>query len=380
MMKVAHYTDDFSLHQTNLADELYSILGDNFKYFEMCQNADEERRKYQEIGERPYLVRVWRDDTDLKKAREWAVAADVVMFATSETVVDLIKIRLKKNLLTFEGGERWFKKGLANMFSPLFLHYQWLYHTYFFKKPIYKLCASAYGANDQYLLNSYKGRCYKWGYFTKVGDKEPLLGREESDMTRMMWCARFIDWKHPELPVKLAAKLKEHGYRFTLDMFGGGVEMNNIKALISKLGVGDVVRLNGNRSNDDILGEMRNHDIFLFTSDRKEGWGAVLNEAMSNGCAVVASSAIGSVPFLVKDGINGMIFKDGHLESLNEKVEFLINNPSLRKTMVQEAFMTMRDIWSPRQGALNFIKMSEDLLQGRDSSIQDGPCSKAFPI
>ena len=30
---------------------------------------------------------------------------------------------------------------------------------------------------------------------------------------------------------------------------------------------------------------------------------------MSNGCVLVASHAIGSVPFLIKDRITGMIFK-----------------------------------------------------------------------
>ena len=49
---------------------------------------------------------------------------------------------------------------------------------------------------------------------------------------------------------------------------------------------------------------MEKSEIFLFTSDKGEGWGAVLNESMNSACAVVASHAIGSVPFLLKDGEN----------------------------------------------------------------------------
>ena len=52
--------------------------------------------------------------------------------------------------------------------------------------------------------------------------------------------------------------------------------------------------------NAKILQEMRKHEIFLFTSDRNEGWGAVSNESMSNGCMLVGSDGIGSIPFLVK--------------------------------------------------------------------------------
>jgi glycosyltransferase involved in cell wall biosynthesis len=40
--------------------------------------------------------------------------------------------------------------------------------------------------------------------------------------------------------------------------------------------------------------------VFIFTSDRNEGWGAVLNEAMGSGCAVVAADLIGSVPYLIE--------------------------------------------------------------------------------
>lgn len=45
---------------------------------------------------------------------------------------------------------------------------------------------------------------------------------------------------------------------------------------------------------------MRESHIFIFTSDRGEGWGVVLSEAMANGCTVVASNKIGAAPFLVK--------------------------------------------------------------------------------
>ena len=58
-----------------------------------------------------------------------------------------------------------------------------------------------------------------------------------------MWCARFIDWKHPELVVKLAKKLKADGYNFRLDMYGDGKMKSDIHKLIQALGLNDCVRL-----------------------------------------------------------------------------------------------------------------------------------------
>lgn len=132
--------------------------------------------------------------------------------------------------------------------------------------------------------------------------------------------------------------------------------------------------------NEEILKAMRKHDIFLFTSDKNEGWGAVANEAMSNGCVIVASDAIGSVPFLVRDGDNGCVFESGNLDMLCEKVEWLLNNPMERSRMAINAYRMMRDVWSPANAAKNFIKLIEDLQSEKASLITDGPCSKAYPI
>ena len=44
-------------------------------------------------------------------------------------------------------------------------------------------------------------------------------------------------------------------------------------------------------------------------SGRKEGWGAVVNEAMSSGCAVVADAEAGSVPYLIENSKDGFIYR-----------------------------------------------------------------------
>lgn len=191
---------------------------------------------------------------------------------------------------------------------------------------------------------------------------------------------KILKLKHPELPIKMAARLKAKGYKFMLDMYGSGGELGNTKKLVEKLDVGDMVSFKGNMPNDRILSAMRRHGIFLFTSDKNEGWGAVANEAMSNGCAIVASNAIGSIPFLVKDGENGCIFESCNLDSLCEKVEWLFNNPGKRLEIATNAYYTMRNIWSPRIAANNFLKLVEDLQDNNDTSIMEGPCSKAYPI
>ena len=161
-------------------------------------------------------------------------------------------------------------------------------------------------------------------------------------------------------------------------MYGSGVESVNTKHLINKMNVADCVNLCGNRPNEDIINIMRSHHIFLFTSDRNEGWGAVANEAMSNGCAVIASGAIGSVPFLINNGVNGLIFKDQDVNDLLNKTMLLINRPDLRADLVRKAYSTMHDVWSPRNAAKSFIKLAESALDNNIKVPEVGPCSFSF--
>lgn len=163
-------------------------------------------------------------------------------------------------------------------------------------------------------------------------------------------------------------------------MYGSGPEHDRIKALISSLGLQDCVFLKGNLPNDEILQEMKQHDIFLFTSDRHEGWGAVLNESMSNGCAVIASDKIGSVPFLIEDGVNGLIFKDQSVDDLTLKLEYLINNPDKCTELGNRAISTMCNIWSPGNAARNLLKLIDGIKSGNPQIIDSGPCSPAYPI
>lgn len=381
-LKIVFFSNFINHHQVLVSDELSRLTGGKYYFVElqpMCEWLKEGG--YADFSSKSYVISLWKDEQSKILAERICEEADIAIFAGNESLKYQI-IRAKKGKICFEVSERWLKKGLCNLFSPRLIRNMWYYHTLFRSKPVYKLCASAFGAQDQYFLHSYENRCYKWGYFTKVNtlDIESSKYAESRVSTiKFMWCARFLNWKHPELPVKLAARLKQKKYEFLIDMYGTGKELEITKNLAKKLGVEDVVNFCGNRPNDEILKEMRKHDIFLFTSDRNEGWGAVLNEAMSNGCAVVGSDEIGSVPFLIEDGVNGLIFKSRDLDSLEKKVVYLIEHPNERARMVKNAYRTMREVWSPENAAKQLLNLIKAIQSGDESLIpKSGPCSKAL--
>lgn len=348
-------------HQLPVADEFYGQLGDDYHYIATHPLPEWlVKGGYNPSLDRPYIIRTYLGDENMQFARRLIDESDVVIIGSAP--LDWVYKRKKENKVTFHYSERWLKTFSLKIFYPKGIYLRWKHFTQFRDNRLYMLCASAFTSKDVKWYGAFPHKCFKWGYFTKVDEEflveAPNLGASTSEITPLMWCARFLRLKHPELPVQLANRLKQKGYKFNIDMFGSGDEFQNIEAMISKLGVSDCVKLKGNLPNEDILKEMRKHSIFLFTSDRNEGWGAVLNEAMSNGCAVVGSHEIGSVPFLIRDGENGLIFKSKSISSLEKKVTYLMDHPDDCLRLREEAVRTMKEVWSPYNAAKSFIKLA----------------------
>ena len=376
-MRIVFISNALTPHQIPLCDEWHGMDDIKFTFIEAAQ-IDKRTLPigWRATSSRSYVVDFTTYHNDYAHYQQIIDDAEVVIIGS--VGVDNVENRLKNGGITFIYSERIYKNFKELLKMPV--HLVKFNRSYGGFKNLYLLCASAFSAYDYNRINCFKGKSFKWGYFTSVVDNIGLQCKFtdlNTNVLSFMWCSRFLDWKHPELPVKMAAILKKKGYNFHLDMYGCGPELESVKSLINTLNVQDVVSLKGEMPNTEIIDAMRKHDIFLFTSDQYEGWGAVANEAMSNCCTLVASSKIGSVPFLVKHRSNGCIFESENLSSLVEQAEWLINNPLKVKELALNAYETLHDVWSPRVAAQRLVKLVGELTAGRETPFTCGPCSKA---
>lgn len=393
-MKIAFFLNRLNHHQVNVADNLYTLLGEDYKFVELCEpNVGSQKGDFTDYSQKPYLIQAWKSISAKSIASQIADTFDACIFGTLASL-PYQKQRLKKNKLSFEVSERWLKQGFKNILSPTISK---MFMTYWLegwnKKKLYKLCSSAFASSDHYRLGMYKGRCYKWGYFTRVAEIETCsiapIGNSKTRNTSLMWCSRYLLLKHPELPILMAERLKKTGCCFHLDMYGEGEYKQKTIDLVESLGLSDCVSFIGSKPNSELMEDMKKHDIFLFTSDKNEGWGAVANESMSNGCVLVGSDAVGSAPYLIKEGNNGFMFKSSKtscsfnnpdlraLDSLCEKVEWLLAHPIERMQMRENAVKQMHELWSPENAAKSLVVLIENIMQGFDTPLMEGPCSKA---
>lgn len=238
---------------------------------------------------------------------------------------------------------------------------------------MYLLCAGAYVARDYLRTLNFRGHTYKWGYFpeTKYYDIDELISKKEP--ASILWAGRLIKWKHPEASIYVAEQLKKDGYNFTLNIVGDGELFKHLEDAIIEKGLNKNVNLLGAMRPDQVREQMEKAQIFLFTSDSNEGWGAVLNESMNSGCAVVAAACIGSVPFLINESINGLTYTKDH--DLYIKTKFLLDNPEARRRIGEAAYKTISEEWNAFTATERLLELSRKLKKRESTPYVDGPCS-----
>lgn len=372
-MKVIVLSNYFNHHQKPLADAMYAILGDEYHFVE-TSDVPEFRKKlgYQKLSA-PYVLQY--------KGNACAVIDHMIMEADAviygEAPLSIIKDRYNAGKLILRDDESRYKNPNRYIKWPVYTYKSlWLNKGYL-------LCASAYAPLDYFLSGMNPRRCFRWGYFTELKkyDIHSLMEQKKKNVSAngisILWAGRLISLKHPETIIYVAERLKEKGLNFNLCVIGGGELEYKIKGLVKKKCLDRVIHFCGVMSPAEVRSYMEKSDIFMFTSDRQEGWGAVLNESMNSGCAVVADGNIGSVPYLIENGVNGLVYKSKNWTDLCDKVEWLVRHPKEMNLMGRNAYETMATIWNAQTAARNLLGLCESLLQEKHTPVTDGPCSQA---
>lgn len=373
-MFLIYISNRYTNHQVDLCESFLHYF-DKFYFVEIESNKNRVLPEGKCVKSTPDFVVPCEKINTIK---DEITQADVVLVGSVPH--DLIEPRLKKGLLTFKYSERICKKNIPWHKIPIRrIRYHFSYNRY---SKYYLLCASAYSSYDFSLTNSFVNKTYKWGYFPKVNsfsiDQIMSHKHDNNKNIKLLWVGRLIDWKHPELAISVAEELRNRCLDFSLDIVGFGAMKDELQRIIIDRKLDKNVHLLGTLTSNDVHQLMLNSDIFLFTSDFNEGWGAVLNEAMSNGCAVVASHAIGAVPFMLNNGENGLIYKCGDNGSLISCVIQLMGSSEKRNFLGRNAISTIRKDWNAGEAARRFHMLSLSMISNQSPIyFSSGPCSKA---
>lgn len=377
-MKFTFFSNFLSPHQVPFSQAMERQKDVDFRFVATSRVTEE----YLALGypdedsAHDFCLTAYGSDENRERALELARTSDVILIGSAPKEYSRESIAAGAMVLRYS--ERLFKHRQYKVLPPKKFAGIWLRYLQTAARPVYLLCSSAYAAADYAKACAFSGKAYKWGYFPQTlhYDLPSLLDNKQA--ASLLWCGRLIGLKHPELAVKTAARLRREGVPFTLKIIGTGELEQPLRRMIEEEKLTDCVFLLGSMPPRQVRRQMEQAQIFLFPSDFHEGWGAVVNESMNSGCAVVASHAPGSVPYLIRNGENGLIYENGDDEAFYRKVRYLLEHPRRCRELGAAAYRTITELWNAETAAERLLCLIDELKRhGKCGLYTDGPCSPA---
>jgi len=327
-MTFALYTNSVSAHQLPLAREIVKRVGaENFRYIytgTTLQGGNQEV-----AASEPWII---KDDGT------WLETCDVLLCGGLRPF-GLFERRAAKGLKTFYQSERWFKPihglpGWLRLLHSGYLKMVCRFRRLAADRNFHVLPIGPHAKRDFRLLGIPGSKMMDWGYFVAPSILPPPPPRTSTSTRalRVLWVGRMLALKRVDTIIRAVVSAAKHGTPITCTIVGSGPEESRLKSLAKRLEQKvnkSIVHLHLPPPPQALftflppvpLAEvrelMRSHDVYVFSSNGEDGWGAVVSEAMEEGMCVLGSRATGAPPTLLP---SGYLFNCGDWRALSKRL------------------------------------------------------------
>jgi colanic acid/amylovoran biosynthesis glycosyltransferase len=200
---------------------------------------------------------------------------------------------------------------------------------------------------------------------------KPATANQPDHDTRIISVGRLVEKKGFNHLVEACAILAKKGYAFHCSIIGEGLQ-NKLQKQIDALGLREHISLQGAKNIDEILQLYQQSDIFalpcvIARSGDRDGMPNVLLEAMALQLPVITTPVTGNTE-LVQDGTNGLMVREADANSLALAIERLINDPSLRRELGQQARQTILDEFDIHQTTVKLALIFQNMQALKNSN------------
>jgi glycosyltransferase involved in cell wall biosynthesis len=364
-MRLLQVSNIVSHHQIPLARSLVAALGpDSFRFAAThAPNPARQRLGWSCQAKDPWVLRAGERPEDQAAFQQWWQDADVVLCGPRRC--DLFASRLARQKLLLYMSERWWKPpiGMWRLAHPRFLRMALQFRRLAASPRFHLLAIGGHAAADMRRCGLFAGRVWQWGYFTDVPQHLPD-GAPRREIFNVLWAGRMLGWKRVDTLVRAFAELRSQCPAALLTLVGDGPCRGQLERLARRLGSLPATRFESSLPAAEVRQRMRNAHVYVLPSNGYEGWGAVINEAMSEGCAVVASRAAGAAATMLQDGRNGLLFTPGDWRTLAQQLRRLHDDEPLRRRLADTGRADVAALWSPRVAAERLLQFAAALLAG----------------
>ncbi|GIT89246.1 glycosyltransferase family 4 protein [Roseobacter sp. OBYS 0001] len=144
---------------------------------------------------------------------------------------------------------------------------------------------------------------------------------------RVIFVGRLDAVKGVPLLLDAAAALRARHPDARITIVGDGPHREQLEAQVARLGLGEMVKFLGYRSQDAVADLLAEADMLVLPSFA-EGVPVVLMEAMAARLPVIASQVAG-VGELVEDGVSGHVIPAGDTQTLIARMDRLLSHPEV---------------------------------------------------
>ena len=167
---------------------------------------------------------------------------------------------------------------------------------------------------------------------------------EDKEDRLILYVGRLSNEKRPEVLLEACNRARREGFSFKLLILGDGPLRNQIADAIVRMGMTDIVTLEGYVPHSQIYQFFQRGAIFVLPSIR-EGVSVSLLEAMSSGCLCIVSD-IPDNQEIIRHMRNGILFRPDDVEDLADKLRWANSNPSKVAIITRRARQTIQQNYS----------------------------------
>lgn len=172
---------------------------------------------------------------------------------------------------------------------------------------------------------------------------------------------RLAEVKRQDILIRALGLLRAAHPTVRLLVVGDGPERTKLEVLAAELALTDRVRFAGYQPRPEQY--LRAMDVFSLTS-RSEGFPVSLLEAWRAGAAV-AATAVGGIPAVVADGVDGLLFPPGDPAAAAAALGRLLADPGLRQRLAAAGRAALAERYSLDRMAAEYERRYRDLLATR---------------
>jgi rhamnosyl/mannosyltransferase len=185
-----------------------------------------------------------------------------------------------------------------------------------------------------------------YGVSPRLGGRGKRLGggavRRNDGPVRLLFVGRLVYYKGIDVLLKALSLAPEANLR----IIGDGADRARLEALSIQLGVASRTQFVGPLSDDELLKEYMDADVFVLPSvSRAEAFGLAMVEAMSNGLPAISTSLGTGTDWVNLDGVTGVVVQPGDATALAGAIE-LLSDAEVRLRLGAGAFERTQKMFS----------------------------------